>query len=671
MELSADITAEDIKVFIQEADEQLQLLDEDIIKLEGVEDNTELLQEIFRAAHTIKGSSAVLGHQKMAQLAHVMENILDQLRKGSLAVTPLVIDALLHGLDSLRTLKDEIVSSEDSGLDIAPMISELESVIAEPGDSSPSDEAESTPTLVVDQAAESKLTAALASGNNAYRIKVNLNKDTSFPAIRCFQVLTDLSQLGEIPASAPSLEEIEQEKASLNIELVLVSSHGVDKLQEAVLSVEDVENVEIVPYLPEPTAASAPEESQGGGTATKTQGQQSQTVRIDVERLDSLMNAIGELVVDRTRMLQVSKQLSSRYKEDESVVALGVTTTHVAKLIGELRDDIMKVRMLPIGTVFNGFPRMVRDLTRGAGKQLDFVVEGQQTEIDRTVIERIRDPLVHLIRNVVDHGIEMPEVRKAAGKPEKGNVRLAAFHEHGQIVIIIEDDGKGIDPKTIKEAAVRKKAMSAEAVAKLSDAEAIDLIFKPGISTAQTTSEISGRGVGMDIVRANIEAINGSVTVDTKVGQGTRFTLTLPLTLAILQGLLVRSNDALYAIPLAHVQETFKLEHNVVKVNGKNDVIAYRGKVLPLLRIGAIFNTENGKNGHNGSGFAVVVQIGGKSLGLLVDSLMESQEIVIKSLGAYIGQVKGIVGASILGDGSVVLILDVASMIGVAASVGS
>ena len=637
MDLSPDITAEDLKVFMEEAEEQLQLLDDDIIKLEGKEADPDLLQGIFRAAHTLKGSSAALGYRPMAQLAHAMESILDQLRQGTLAASTAVIDALLHGLDGLRTLRDDLVASQDSGLDISITVAELEAVSAEASVQDTATTGKEPTELSLDQAGLTRVSAAMASDLSAYRMRVTLDKESTWLSVRSFQVLDELSQVGEVIASSPSREEIEQEKAGLYLDIILTSPQGEDVIRGVVRSVADVEGVEIGPYRAKEASAGGPDEPSGNGAATRTTGRGSQTVRIDVERLDYLMNTVGELVIDRTRMVQISRILESRYKEDDLVVALGSTSSHISKIIDELQEDVMKVRMLPIGTVFNGLPRMLRDLAQNANKQIEFIMEGQETEIDRTVIERIRDPLVHLLRNAVDHGIESPEARREAKKPEKGIVRLAAFHQQGQIVITVADDGRGIDAREIRESTVRKGLISAETAARLSDTEALDLIFMPGLSTAEETTEVSGRGVGMDIAKTNIEAVNGILTTDTKVGQGSTFTLKLSLTLAILNGLLVKLGDAVFAIPLIHVLETLKLRDEDIQTIGGKEVGRLRGGVLPLLRLGTVLGRETRRDTQHNGGYAVVVRIGERSVGLVVDSLMEPQEIVIKSLGDYRG----------------------------------
>jgi two-component system chemotaxis sensor kinase CheA len=376
------------------------------------------------------------------------------------------------------------------------------------------------------------------------------------------------------------------------------------------------------------------------------------------------MEQIGELVINRNRIDQLSRRLEEKYRGSDLVLDLGKTSSQVGKIVTGLQQDIMKIRMLPIEIVFNAFPRMIRDMARKANKKIDFIVEGQDTEVDRSVIEHLRDPLVHLLRNAVDHGIEPPEQRISSGKPETATVRLSACHEQDHIKIIIEDDGKGIDPEIIKESAVNKGLITAETAAKLSTAETINLIFSSGFSTAKKTTEISGRGVGMDIVKTNIENINGSVLVDSQVGKGTRFTLILPLTLAIIPSLLISINRTTCAIPLINIEETAKLEPGAISTVRGKEVTMLRGSVLPLLRLDKSFgwNLNEEENAPDAK-YIVIVRTDEIQVGIIVDELIEEQEIVMKSLGTIFSEADGITGASILGDGTVVLILDVASLI--------
>jgi len=675
MELAPDITAEDLKVFLEEADEQLQLLDEDIIRLEKEEGNEALLQEIFRAAHTLKGSSAMVGHSRMSGLAHAMESVLDRVRKGTLSPDSGVIDALLHSLDGLRVLKGELTSSGEGEYDISIMVAELEASMEGEGGSAVSQGLEEKGgSLVLDEEDKERLNTAVSAGQLAFEVHVDLEKDSPWTAVRCFQVLAELSQVGEVIQSTPSMKEIEEEKVGSTLELVLSSFQAEEQLRSAVESVSDIQSVKIGAYDAEEAEQAeekAAESVQGTGKkegqGSQTQGvqaHQSQTVRIDVDRLDSMMNMIGELVIATSRIVQIGKSLELKYRGEDMVHELSRSSSQTAKVVNELQEDIMRIRMLPVGTVFSGFPRMIRDLAQKSKKKVDFIMDGQETGIDRTVIEHIRDPLVHLLRNAVDHGIETWEERRSLGKPETATLRLEAYHEESHIAITVEDDGKGIDAGAIRESAVRKGFISAEEASRLSDEEAVDLIFGSGLSTKEQATDVSGRGVGLDIVRKNIEALNGYVTVDTRVGVGTKFTLRLPLTLATLDSLLITCSNALYAIPVVNVWETVRITPKDIHRVGGREVIRLRGSVLLLLRLSELFGLEVGE-GESGSGLMniVIVRAGDKQVGIAVETLVGKQEIVVKSLDDNLGKVVGIAGASILGDGQVALIIDVPSLI--------
>jgi two-component system, chemotaxis family, sensor kinase CheA len=571
MPQAAEISAEEIKVFLEEADEQIALLDRNIVRLENEGQNVDLLQEIFRAAHTIKGSSAMLGHQPMAEVAHAMESLLDNLRNRTMTVSTEAIDGLLQGLDLLKTLKDGILTAAPMDIHIEAVVGRLRELTEEDA--------------------------------------VHVDRDSA-PSVGATDVLRRADTEG------PMLQPETPDKA-----------RGIIK-------------------------GIAPEKRQTF-----------QSIRVDVKTLDSLMNMVEELVVDRSRMTQVGRMLESKYPDDVLIRDLEQTTNHIVKVINELQQDVMQVRMLPIGTLFSGFPRMVRDLAQSQGKKLDFVVEGEDTELDRTIIEQIRDPLIHLLRNAVDHGVESPEERLLAGKPEAATVRLTAYQTEGHIVIEVSDDGRGIDFKAVKESSVKKGFITAEEASRLSDDEASNLIFLSGLSTSDEVTEISGRGVGMDLVKTNINSLRGSVTTESQLGKGTKFTLTLPLTVAVIQGLLVSSGETVYVIPLEAALEILRIEAAEIKTIRGREVIRLRDEIIPLIGIDASSSPHPSTPEQDGRCFIVVVKDGTRSVGITVDDLMEEQEFVVKPLGTYVGEVKGIAGATILGDGQVALILDVPTLI--------
>ncbi|MBN1376632.1 MAG: chemotaxis protein CheA [Dehalococcoidia bacterium] len=559
MIISCEISPEELKVFMEEAEEHIQLLDEDIIKLENEGNNQELLQEIFRAAHTLKGSSAMLGHERMAEVTHAMESLLDRLRNHKVNVNSGIIDALLFGLDALKVLKGEVLTQRESDVDVASIVDRLNTLAEARADGEAEETDQVQPgggkagkLLTLNKNALGKIAKAKKNGQNVYAVRVSINKKSEWMAVRSLQIYNDLSTMGELITAMPCLKDIEQEKVTPEFTAVLCCRRTNDEVEAALKLISDIEKVVTADYGTEEAAdllksvesegpkAEPLQEAQvnapklGGkmpGGSAKQEDMQS--IRVDVAVLDNLMNMVEELVIDQSRISQVGKMLESKYPEDDLVNDLGDTSNHTVKVINELYQDIMKVRMVPVSLVFSKFPRLMRDIAQKLHKNLDFVIKGENTELDRTIIEKIHDPLVHLLRNAVDHGIESPEERKARGKPEKALVRLSAYQEEGHIVIKLEDDGRGIDAIRVKDSAVKKGFLSAEAADKIPDLEAIDLIFSPGMSTAEKATDISGRGVGLDIVRTNIERLSGSITLDTKINEGTTFTIKLPLTVAV------------------------------------------------------------------------------------------------------------------------------------------
>lgn len=686
MNLSTDITSDELKVFLEEAEEQIELLDEDIVKLEKEGKNPDLLQEIFRAAHTLKGSSAVLGYDSMTELTHAMESLLDKLRSGKLSVSTDMVDALLYSLDALKVLNESLISSEDSHLDITPMVARLKEVIGESPDTTP----DVPQVLNLRPDAIGKIEKAKLQGKRVCRIEVSISEESTWAAVRCLQVISEIEQIGEVAASAPSAKEIEQEKVGSKLELVFLSLEDEGKIRGIISSIDEIDEVNIFPYDLEEEGSDDKQEAAGPkkavsetpqaankslkkmkGRASPGKAPAAQSIRIDVNILDSLMNMVEELVIDRSRLSRLTRLLETKYTEDELVQDLGETATHVVKVINALQENITQVRMVPIATVFNSFPRMVRDLAQKEGKKLDFIIEGRETELDRTIIEQVRDPLIHLLRNSIDHGIESPQQRKAANKPETAVLRLSSYHEQGNIVITVEDDGRGIDLNKVRSSAVKKGIISAEALRELTDAEATDLIFASGMSTLDKVTDISGRGVGLDIVKVNIEGLNGTVSLKTRVNEGTKFTIKLPLTVGVITGLAVSSGETVFIIPLSSVTETLSVKVQEIKTIKSKEVITLREKIIPVFGLSTVLSTKEKQAANNGRLSIVVVKAANKVLGIIVDSVMEQQEFVVKSMGKHLRDIKGLAGATIMGDGQVALILDVLTFIGIALKTGS
>jgi two-component system, chemotaxis family, sensor kinase CheA len=678
MNLNSDISPEEMKVFLQEADEQIELLDEDIVKLEKEGNNSELIQEIFRAAHTLKGSSAMVGHQRMAELTHAMESLLDKIRSGTLLINPTIIDALLNGLDAIRTLKGEITSLTESDLDIKPLVAMLNKA-AEAKQETVKPAAENG--LNLDEDARTRLQAAMAGGRHLFNLDITIREGSEWAAVRCLQCVKELEHIGQIVCSAPTEAEIDEEKVGHHIKFLLATSEDEGTVKGVVTLITEIEGVRISDYEPEadvdPEAGPAGENSSvnaGKDVSAKNtpakakipaqeSAQSFQSVKVDVRVLDSLMNIVEELVIDRSNITQIGKILGMKYTGDEMVQQLSQTSDHIIKVINELQERIMQVRMVPIEAIFSRFPRMVRDLAQTQKKKINFKVSGEETELDRSLIEQVRDPLIHLLRNAVDHGIELPEKRKAAGKAETATISLTAEREQSHIVITVQDDGSGISVEKVKQAAIRKGFITAEKAETLTETEAINLIFKAGLSTAEKATEVSGRGVGLDIVRANVENLGGSVVLETKQGQGSKFTIRLPLTVAIVQGLLVTVGGTIYVLPLASVIEALAIQPGEIYTILKKKVIRRLDNIIPVVRLNDVFGFKDKAQERKSINSLVVIAKAEEAMvGIMVDSLMEPQEIVVKSMGKYMGDIEGIAGATILGDGRVALILDVASL---------
>ncbi len=744
-------------VFLDEAGEQLELLEQDILKLEQ-ESSQELLQEIFRAAHTLKGSSRAMNFTSMGELTHAMEDVFDKLRHEELTVNSALIDALFQGLDMLKAMKEEIAATGTTALDTAELTTRLRAALTgapAPSGNTAKPEAAGQPAadpvsapaepeaspFTLSEAEEMALQDAKGNSFTAFRLKIHIAPDCIMKSVRALMVLQALERVGSILATTPGEEAIENEEFENAFEILLATRENADTLRAAASGITEIREVAIQPWdktapavaavAPAPAAApattpvpppAAPEERVADAgpeargkapdevqkiAAEKKVATQAQTVRVDVTRLDTLLNLVGELVIDRTRIAQLGGQFEQRYGFNELMENLNEAAAHIGRITDELQEEIMKARMLPIDNVFNRFPRMVRDLAQKMGKDINFLIEGKETELDRSVIEVIGDPLIHMLRNSVDHGIEMPEDREKAGKPRTGTVWLRARHEENHIVIEIQDDGKGMDPEKLRAHAVRKGVMTQEAANRLTDKEAIHLIFASGFSTAQVVSDVSGRGVGMDIVKSNLQKLGALIDIESKIGVGSTFTVKLPLTLAIIRGLLVTVRGCVYAVPLASVVETIKVEADSVHVVNHCEVIVQRGKTLPIVRLRDVFDMEahttpaeralqrEMENTRKGRGkkaapaaesrelladpdenlmetkeenslYLVIVGLADKRVGLVVDSLIGEQEVVIKTLGKFIGDIKGISGATILGDGRVALIVDANGLISIA-----
>ncbi|MGB9885462.1 MAG: chemotaxis protein CheW [Moorellales bacterium] len=666
-----------LSLFLEETEEQLRLLDQNLVLLEQHPEDLEILNNIFRAAHTVKGAAASMGFERLAGLTHAMEEVLDKLRQGQLVVTSRVVDVLLACLDALRELKEEAAGGGERPVEVEALVRRLRSLVgaaeAEPASKAP---AKPGPELVLNEVERHLVETAYLKGFRVWHLVVTLEEGCLMKAARAYIVYKNLEEIGEIIKTVPSTEDIEAEKFDRTLHFVLVTREDADVVASVVKSTSEIAAVEVGAVSveaaePAPVSAGpARAEKEAAAPRRAEEARAGQTVRVDVQRLDNLMNLVGELVIDRTRLAEVEASLRGELGNSSLIETLEEISVHIGRVTGELQEEIMKARMFPVEQVFSRFPRMVRDLAQKAGKEVNFVIEGQETELDRTVIEEIGDPLIHLLRNAIDHGIELPEERERLGKPRRGTVELRAFHQENQIVITVRDDGRGMDVETIRERAVARGLVSPDQAARMSEREILNLIFLPGFSTAETVTDVSGRGVGMDIVRNHLERINGTIDITTRPGKGTTFTIKLPLTLAINRSLLVRVGELILAFPLANVVEILEVPAAEVQHVHRQPVVVVRGEVLPLFSLAAVLGLDAGSVLERPQLAVVVVALSERRLGFVVDELIGEQEIVIKSLGRYVGSIPGLAGATIMGDGSVALILDVRGLL-VQAAAGS
>ncbi|MFZ5650985.1 MAG: chemotaxis protein CheA [Bacillota bacterium] len=665
----------EMTVFLEELEEKIQSINDNVLLLERDGGSPEVIQEIFRAAHTIKGSSGVMGYEKMARLTHEIENLFDRLRQGTMEVTTHLVDVLFEALDTLKMLKDEI-TGDGREVHAEDVILKIRACQESPGgEQAPAKETVGGPGPgqpvegpVVDDLMMNMIREAEVRGFQVYWIKVSVDPGCQMKNVRAFLVFETLQQAGEIIKSEPAADDLQEGRYDLSFALFFVTKEDIGHVKNLIMSIAEIDSAEIVlldsveenGYSEADEEDGHPEEVKRDDNAQRlsagTEKNTIKTVRVDVQKLDNLMNLVSELVIDRTRLDRFVEIFENKYGSEELVEDIVEISNHLGQITTDLQDEIMKARMLPVATVFNRLPRMVRDIAQKLNKEIDFIVEGKETELDRNVIEVIGDPLIHLIRNAIDHGIESPEERQRLGKPRKGRVFLKASYVESHIVITLSDDGKGINPGKLKESALKKGLIRQDALDRMSDREALDLIFIPGFSTAGEVSDVSGRGVGMDIVRNQIEQINGTLEFNSELGLGTMFSIKLPLTLVIVRALMVGMGDQVFAFPLSNVMETLAIKKSDIKMIRHSEVIVVRGRVLPLVRLAHLFQMENGEG--SDKLYVVVLGSGERRIGVVVEKLIGEQEIVIKTLGSYLGQMTGLSGATILGDGRVALIID-------------
>ncbi|SHN63300.1 two-component system, chemotaxis family, sensor kinase CheA [Butyrivibrio hungatei DSM 14810] len=693
-----------LSVFLDEAKEHLQSLNDNIMTLEQDPENEDCINEIFRSAHSMKGMAGTMGYTRMQNLTHDMEDVFSDVRAGKIKIKSADIDVLLQCLDAIQGYVDNITENQDEGTDehkdIIKSLADIRSGEVGGGDAAPAEAAAPTDAAPADDApaegadgasdyrairldpsVKSTLEEAKSQGKKIYGVTVHIQESCILKAARGFLVFKGLEEIGEIAVSDPNTQDIEDEKFDFSFSLILITDESKEKVEEIVKAVSEVEGCDCGEF--DPSGAKAPEEKDeapaaapadnkpapvaapaaktpapaAGGAAggKKPAGKPvvNRTVRVDIEKLDVLMNLVSELIIAKNSLISAANTTGVSNVNEQIEYLESVTTN--------LHESVMKVRMVPIESVLQKFPRMIRDLNKTLNKKMELTMTGEDTEMDRTVVDEIGDPLMHLIRNSADHGIESAELRAQRGKPEVGQIFLHAFQDGNSVVIEVGDDGNGIDAEVVKNKAIEKGVVTPEQAALLTEKQCVELLFHPGFSTAKQVSEISGRGVGLDVVKSKVESLSGEVTVKTKLGEGSTWIIRLPLTLAIIQALMVIIGEEKYAIPLDSIQSIEDVSPSEVKFVENKEVINLRGSVLPLIRLNQVLDTESTKSPDEDM-VVVIARKGDQLAGLVIDELMGQQEIVIKPLGRYTNKCKLISGATILGDGEIALILDTNSI---------
>ena len=686
-----------LEIFIDESNEHLQNLNTQILNLESDPNSSDTVNEIFRAAHSLKGMAGTMGYKRMQNLTHDMENVFSEVRNGNIVVQPSMIDILFQCLDALDEYVSNIKESADEGTnDNQHLIDQLNEILSGKGGTAAAapeqkseekaDEASGDSKkwlkIKLDGAQKDVMEEAVRQGKKLYGLTVTVQESCILKAARAFLVFKAVEEHSEIIVSNPPAQDIEDEKFERDFSLIVVSDAEIKDIIKAAGNVSEIESVigdsinlegmSVAGGKPVPAAAAAAKAAptaaevapERATPAQKVEKKQTpgkpvvnRTVRVDIEKLDSLMNLVSELIIAKNSLVSISSQ-----DENQHTGAFNEQIEYLESVTTNLHESVMKVRMVPIESVVNKFPRMIRDLSKKLGKKMELYMSGEDTELDRTVVDEIGDPLMHLLRNSADHGLESAEVRAQRGKPEAGSIFLDAYQDGNNVVIEVRDDGNGIDVEKVKNKALERGSITPEQAANMSDKEIIDLLFLPSFSTAKSVTDVSGRGVGLDVVKSKIEALSGEVEVRSKLGEGSTWIIRLPLTLAIIQSLMVVVGGEKYAISLGSIQTIEDIQPSEIKTVQNKEVIHLRGTVIPLIRLNEVLDVES-KRSPDENMEVVIVKKGDKQAGLVIDELIGQQEIVIKSLGKYIKQCKFISGATILGDGEVALILDANALI--------
>ena len=675
-----------LEMFIEESKEHLQSCSDNLLQLEKNPDDLAIVNEIFRSAHTLKGMSATMGYEDLADLTHKMENVLDAIRNEKIQVNAEILDVVFESVDHLEEMVMSIAGGGDGKKDVSQTVEKLkriesgESIQQEstPSETAAAEVAASTTVLEnalqlqYDDFEKTVLLQSTEQGYNAFEVSVTLMDSCLLKAARVYMVFDILEKNGDVVKSSPTVDKLEEEQFDQDFKVALITQTDADELRSKILKVSEVDSVtitqisedlfvqsavveseEVIELAAEdvtvvPSAEAKKEETSQKPSTTKHAA--SKTIRVSIERLDILMNLFEELVIDRGRLQSIATEVNHS--------ELNETVERMSRTMGDLQNIVLTMRMIPIETVFNRFPKMVRTLSRDLKKKINLEILGAETELDRTVIDEIGDPLVHLIRNSVDHGIESPEVRRANGKPEEGNVTLRAYHSGNYVFIEIEDDGAGINRERVLKKAISKGIVTKESALSMSDKQINELILASGFSTAEVISDISGRGVGLDVVKTTIESLGGNISIESTEGVGSIFSIQLPLTLSIISVMLVEIEQEIYAIPLSSIIETSIIKNSDILNAHNQKVIDFRGKVVPLIFLDEIFDVPRTPKQEDEYHSVVIVRKGDKLAGLVVDTFIGQQEIVLKSLGNYLTNIFAISGATILGNGKVALIVD-------------
>lgn len=679
-----------LEIFIDETKEHLQTLNDQVLVLEAEPDNIDTVNEIFRAAHSLKGMAGTMGFKRMQRLTHDMENVFSEIRNGKMSVTPDLVDVVFKCLDAIEEYLGCIVETSDEGEnDNEEIISMLNACLESEGEQPepPAKEAEAKQEAAAADNEDKRkflhiriadfeknaIQEAKAQNKNVFGVTVYIDESCILKAARAFLVFKGLESVGEVIKSVPVVQDIEDEKFDFDFSMLVISDKSLEEVKKVIANVSEIKDVVIedfeIPGDAEVVSSVQAKEEKGPEKKEETKKKTSpaktgskpvanRSVRVDIEKLDVLMNLVSELIIAKNGLVSVSNQEDGK----TSMQSFNEQIEYLERITTNLHESVMKVRMVPIESVVNRFPRMIRDLSKKLGKEMELIMTGEDTELDRTVIDEIGDPLMHMLRNSADHGLESTIDRLKLGKPQVGTIQLNAYQDGNNVTIEVIDDGAGIDVEKVKASAVKKGHITEEQAEMLSEKEAIDLLFRPAFSTAEKISDVSGRGVGLDVVKNKIEGLGGDVEVSTKLGEGTKFTVRLPLTLAIIQALMVEVRDEKYAIPLNSIVTIEDVMVSDIKYVQQKEVINLRGTVIPLVRLDEVLDCPPREEEPENL-VVVIVKKGDKQTGLVIDNLLGQQEIVIKPLGKYINIHKMISGATILGDGEVALIIDSNSLV--------